>query len=173
MFIEAMHKTVAHRERVDTIVLHTMEVPLRPGMALRIATNFARGNRKVSAHYCIDPVQVVQCVRESDVAWHCPNCNRRGIGIEHAGYADRTDWTLPEAQAMLALSAAVAANACKRWGIPVVKLTAAELKAGHRGFIGHSDATEAFETPGGHRDPGERWPWKEYLRMVAEEAERG
>lgn len=166
MFIEAKNKTIAHRERVDYIVLHTMEVPLSPGMALRVATNFARGNRAVSAHYCIDPVQVVQCVHETDVAWHCPGCNRRGIGIEHAGYADRTDWSAPDAQAMLRLSADVAAKACNRWNIPVVHLTAAHLKAGERGFVGHLDATEAFETPGGHRDPGQRWPWDAYLQMV-------
>lgn len=171
-FVQAKWQTVAHRERVDWIVIHTMETPCVSGMAARIAQRFELGERKVSAHYCVDPVEIVQCVRDTNVAWHCPGANRRGIGIEHAGYSQgehATDWSSDgHAQGMLALSARLTADLCARWNIPAVHLTPAEVAAGHRGIIGHDGATEAFRTPGGHTDPGKAWPWEKYLGAIAE-----
>ena len=41
-----------------------------------------------------------------------------------------------------------------------------QLAAGERGIIGHRDATEAFETVGGHSDPGSTWPWDSYLAAI-------
>lgn len=169
-FVQAKWQTVAHRERIDWIVVHTMEAPCVSGMAARIAKRFALGERKVSAHYCVDPAEVIQCVRDTNVAWHCPGANRRGIGIEHAGYShgsDATAWLTDEhAQAMLALSARLVADLCERWDIPVLHLGPGEIAAGQRGIIGHADATEAFETPGGHTDPGKDWPWDSFLASI-------
>ena len=169
-FIRAAHFTVAHRERVDWLVVHTMEVPCVSGMALRVAQGFARGDRIVSAHYCVDPGNVVQCVQESDVAFHCPGANRRGIGIEHAGYSQgpsATSWaTDSHAAGMFPLAAQLAAEVCARWQIPMIHLTVEQLAAGERGIIGHRDATEAFETVGGHSDPGSTWPWDSYLAAI-------
>lgn len=173
--IEARWKTVAHRARVDMVVIHTMEVPCAAGMAMRVANAFAKGERQVSAHYCVDPLEVIQCVRETDVAWHCPGANRRGIGIEHAGYASggathgATDWSGVDAQAELKLGASLVAQVCHRWGIPAVRLSVADILAGHKGIIGHADATLAFGTKGGHQDPGTNWPWGQYLELVNED----
>lgn len=173
-FIQAKWQTVAHRERVDWIVIHTMEAPCVSGMAAMIAQRFALGERKVSAHYCVDPAEVIQCVRDTNVAWHCPGANRRGIGIEHAGYSQgehATDWLNDShAHGMLANSAQLVAELCQRWDIPIDRLFAAEIAQGHRGIIGHVDATEAFKTPGGHTDPGKSWPWDAYIEMVREAA---
>jgi N-acetyl-anhydromuramyl-L-alanine amidase AmpD len=169
-FIRAHFFTLAHRERVDVVVIHTTETPCVSGMALRIAHGFAKGDREASTHYVVDPGTVVECVRETDVAWHCPGANRRGIGIEHAGYTqwpNATDWLHDEhAAGMLALSAELVAGICQRWGIPCVHLTPAELASGSRGLVAHVDATEAFSTPGGHVD-GSTWPWDSYLHAVA------
>ena len=167
----ASHFTVANRTAVSWLVVHTMEVPCVAGMALRVAQRFALGERPVSAHYCVDPINVIQCVRDADVAWHCPGANRLGIGIEHAGYSEgpsATDWlTDSHAQGMLPLAAQIAAQICHKWSIPIVRLTPAQIQAGEHGIIGHADATIAFATPGGHTDPGPTWPWDQYLRAVA------
>jgi N-acetyl-anhydromuramyl-L-alanine amidase AmpD len=169
-FIPAKWQTIAHRERVDWIVVHTMEVPCVSGMAARISQRFALGERKVSAHYCVDPAEVVQCVLDTNVAWHCPGANRRGIGIEHAGYSQgphATDWFQDEhALAMLDLSARLVADLCDRWDIPIVHPTPAEISEGKRGIIGHDDATEAFRTTGGHTDPGKDWPWGAFMAKI-------
>lgn len=171
-FLQARWFTPANRKRIDLIVIHTMEVPLGVGLAQRVAEGFARGNRKVSAHYCIDPQLVIQCVREPDIAWHTPSANSLGIGLEHSGYAlagaghSQTDWSQPQAQAELRLSAALAAELCKRWGIPIVHLSVSDFLAGKKGFIGHVEASNAFPSPGGHRDPGMTWPWDQYLDLV-------
>jgi len=121
-----------------------------------------------SAHYVIDPSEVVQCVRETDVAWHCPGANRRGIGIEHCGLSDQTpeQWADADSEAELQQSAVLAATLCHRWGIPAVRLSPRDIVHGQRGFAGHVDFTEAFKTPGGHRDPGPHFPWAHYMDLV-------
>ena len=177
-FIQCQWQTIAHREDCHVIVIHTMEVPLQDGMAMRVAEAFQNGYHmvdgklephKVSAHYCVDTSQIVQCCHEYNVAWHCPGANRRGIGVEHSGYADKVDWNSPEADAELRLSAGLVAGICKRWDIPVVHLSVDELRGNARGLIGHVDATIAFATPGGHRDPGQSFPWAYYLGLVGTE----
>lgn len=170
--VPARWKTVAHRERVDWIVLHSTEGPCHSGRAMAGALAHQRGERKASAHYFVDPSAIVQCVLETDVAWHCPGTNRRGIGIEHcaSGLGDIvpvTDWASSEAQAMLRLSANLVAAIAKRWDIPLVRLAPSEILAHHRGIFGHVDATTAFGTPGGHRDPGPAFPWDQYLDLLA------
>jgi N-acetyl-anhydromuramyl-L-alanine amidase AmpD len=174
MFIEARWKTIAHREMVDQIIIHTMQVPCRAGAAEAVARRFHAGERKVSAHYCVDPETVVQCVHETDVAWHCPRANRRGIGIELAGYGvpapasgrAATSWTSPEAAAMLQLAAELAAQVAARWEVPVARLSVQEIQHGARGFAGHVDVTNAFPGSGTHVDPGPDWPWEQYLELV-------
>jgi N-acetyl-anhydromuramyl-L-alanine amidase AmpD len=173
-FIRAKHFTVAARTEVGLLVLHTMEVPCASGMARRVAQGFALGERVASAHYCVDPSNVVQCVREDDVAFHCKSnatgdVNRHSIGIEHAGYSEgpsATDWQDEHAAGMFDLSAELAAEVCRRWQIPIVHLTPAQLLAGQRGIIGHVDATVAYQVPGGHQDPGKDWPWDNWLSLV-------
>lgn len=178
-FIPAANFTRAHRERVDQIVIHTMETGCVSGAAMAVALRLQDKAKKKSAHYLVDPSAIVQCVYETDVAWHCPKANRRGIGIEHAGRAFSspdgkklaTDWDTPEGEAVLRLSAALVAGICKRWDIPAKRLTLEEIIDGRKGIIGHDDATEAYATPGGHRDPGPHWPWDKYMAMVAREME--
>lgn len=55
----------------------------------------------------------------------------------------------------------------KKYGIPVVKLSAADLKAGKKGFCGHLETGQAW---GGtdHVDPGQGFPWDYYLKLVRE-----
>lgn len=169
-YIQARHFTAAKRTEVDLVVIHDMEYPERPGAAEWCAKFFAGPSApKASAHYCVDNDSIVQCVRERDVAWHAPGANKRGIGIEHAGYARQTaaQWQDEYSHAMLELSAELTANICHRHNIPVQRPTVPELKAGARGIIGHNDATEAWRDGKGHWDPGPHFPWGWYLERVS------
>lgn len=173
-FIQARWFTHANRAAVDVIVIHTMELPCQPGMARRLGERFRDlgPDRKVSAHFGVDPAEVYQYVREGDVAWHCPKANRRGLGVEHAGYGvgpNATDWGSPAGHAVLTRSAALVARLCQAWAVPVVHLTPTEVAHGGRGLVGHVDVTRGFPGSGTHVDPGPNWPWAEYLALVVAE----
>ena len=169
VFIPARNFTLADRKTVDLVVVHTMEAPEKPTTAMDVAIWFAGADApKASAHYSVDADEVVQSVRESDVAWHAPGANRRGIGIEHAGFARQSpeEWADAYSTSMLALSAQLSARIARRWSIPMVRLTVGELRLGARGFCGHVDCTQAFSAGKGHTDPGEFFPWEAYLEQV-------
>lgn len=168
-FIQAKNYTSASRDKIDLVVIHDMEYPERPGGAEWCANFFAGPNApQASAHYAVDSVTVIQCVKEKDVAWHAPGANRSGIGIEHVGFAaqSRADWMDPYSLAELRTSAKLTAEICRRWGIPVVKLSVDELKTGARGLCGHIDVTNAFNGGKGHTDPGPGFPWDYYVELV-------
>lgn len=172
-FVQALHYQAASRSAISWVVLHTMEAPCVTGMAQRCAHSMTGGGRIDSAHYACDPANVIQMVREQDIAWHCRSdatgtVNRLSIGVEHAGYTlgTPTDWPHdPHAQGMMDLSAQLVADICSRYNVPVVRLTVEQIQAGQRGIIAHIDATHAFNVPGGHVD-GSTWPWDQYLPVV-------
>jgi N-acetyl-anhydromuramyl-L-alanine amidase AmpD len=150
------------------VVIHTAEVPLARGMARAVARGFF--SRPVSAHYCIDPVDVVQCVEDHNVAWHVGGkANGESIGIELAGRAAMTpeQWATPDAQAMLRLAAGLVAGLCARHNVAPVRPTLDAIRAGVGGVVGHWDITR---TLGGtnHVDPGSSFPWDALLGMVVE-----
>lgn len=174
-FIQARNYTKGtNRTAIDWIVIHTMENPEKPGSARTVALWFASElSPQASAHYCVDNSEIVQCVAETDVAWHAPGANAKGIGIEHAGYAHFTDvdWDEADPQAMLALSARLTAELCDRWSIPVEKISADDLRVGKRGICGHVDVTDAFSNGVGHWDPGPAFPWGQYVTLVGQASE--
>lgn len=168
-FIQARNYTKSGNREPNLIVLHTMENPEKPGTALGVAKWFAGPLApKASAHYCIDNSMIVQCVGELDVAWGAPGANRTGIHLEHPGYASQTEagWGDAYSSACLKLSAQLAAGIAFRWAVPLRHLTPAEIKAGESGFCGHVDVTHAYNTKGGHIDPGTHFPWDSYMQLV-------
>jgi N-acetyl-anhydromuramyl-L-alanine amidase AmpD len=167
-FIEARNYTRRRDSSIDLLIIHTMEAPEKGETAENIASWFAGSTApQASAHYCIDSNSVVQCVRDSDVAWHAPGANHDGIGFEHAGFAKSTgrDWSDDYSTSMLALSARLAAEKCAEYQIPVVWLSSSDLRAGRRGITSHNNVSKAF---GGstHWDPGTGFPVQGYLRQV-------
>lgn len=171
-FIPAKNYTPGNRMQVKHIVIHTMEAPEKPKTAENVAKWFSSPDAPMaSAHYCVDDAEVVQCVRDTDIAWHAPGANASGIGVEHAGFAAQTpnEWNDGYSQAVLMNSAKLAALLCARWNIPIRHLSVPELAAGNPGFAGHIDVTNAFNKGKGHTDPGPNFPWQVYLAMVTSE----
>lgn len=128
-----------------------------------------------SAHYCIDCDSVVQCVPEEVEAFHTPGMlggryvNSISIGLEHAGFSQQTaeEWVDQYSLSMLRLSAQLAARICRKYSIPIKRLTVDELQSGEAGICGHVDCTKATGV-GDHWDPGPFFPWDRYLAMIKE-----
>lgn len=157
------------------IVIHTTEGHEHFQAAEDGAAYNQRRTDGTSAHYFVDPDSVVHCVRTRDQA-HCArrNGNRIGIQYELCGRASQTDaqWDDANSAAIIRRAAVQAARDARKYGIPVVKLTPAQLRDGGRGFVGHVDCTYAFpEDNGDHTDPGPRFPWAEFLALVRAELE--
>jgi hypothetical protein len=154
------------------IVIHTTEGHEHFQAAEDGAAYNQRRTDGTSAHYFVDPDSIVHCVRTRDQA-HCArrNGNRIGIQYELCGRAGQSDaqWDDANSNAIIRRAAVQAARDCRKYGIPVVKLTPAQVRAGAKGFCGHVDITYAYpEDDGDHTDPGPRFPWAEFLALVKE-----
>lgn len=79
------------------------------------------------------------------------------------GTETRVQWL--QYDKMLREAAKRDAEWCRKYNIPPVKLTAADLRAGKKGFAGHLETGQAW---GGtdHVDPGTGFPWDIYLGYV-------
>ncbi len=169
-FVQARNYTRGRSNPIDVIVIHTMESPEKPDTAESVAAWFAGSTApQASAHYCIDADSIVECVRDTDVAWHAPGANHNGLGLEHAGRAAQTggDWSDAYSTKLLDVSARLVAQKCAKYDIPAVWLTAAQLRAGKRGITGHAQVSEAFKRTD-HTDPGHSFPVQAYLARVRE-----
>jgi len=166
-FIESPHINRTGGRKIDLIVVHTMEMDEKGETAENCAQWFRNPGAKVSAHYCVDSNSIVQCVKDENVAWAAPGANSDGIQIEHAGRAKQTgrDWSDPYSTEMLERSAALAAELCAKYKIPVTWLYAADLVAGKRGITSHDAVSKAFKR-GSHWDPGTGFPIERYLGLI-------
>ena len=169
-FIEAAHFTSATRSAVDLVVLHSMESYEKPGTARAVAEWFhdPRRSPRASAHYMVDDREVIQSVREADVAWAAPGSNHNGVHIEHAGRAAQTadDWGDEYSMAMLHLSVELCASICRAWTIPAELVDAAGLLVHRRGITTHAEVSRAFKRST-HWDPGPSFPLPWYVERVA------
>jgi N-acetyl-anhydromuramyl-L-alanine amidase AmpD len=73
---------------VDLVVLHDCQGSYLGSIATFLGNNY--GN-PVSAHFVLkdDGSEVTQMVDLADKAWHAVDLNRRSVGLEMAGYAER------------------------------------------------------------------------------------
>ena len=160
---------------IQLIVLHSMEAPEKGTTAESTANYFAGGigNRKASAHFCVDNNSIVQCVQCKDVAYAAPNANHNGIHIEMAGYAKqkREEWLDEFGKLMLANVAALCAEILMpKFKIEPTFIYAPGLKKlasnpHQTGFTTHSEVSKAFN-PQGHWDPGPGFPIDYLLELI-------
>lgn len=122
---------------------------------------------KVSAHYTADDVEIIQCVRDVDVAFAAPPLNDTGLHLELAGYARQSaaEWDDPYSRSMLSLVAAWAADKCNVYGLPIAFVDAEGLRRGEPGITTHAAVSKAFGQST-HTDPGPDFPMDAFLARV-------
>jgi N-acetylmuramoyl-L-alanine amidase CwlA len=148
------------------IVLHSTVSPCKPGQARAVAQFFAREDNKTSAHYCVDPDEVIQCVGDHTVAYHC-GYNQDSIGVEMCEYPSLTNiarWLAPNQIRMRRRTQRLVAQLCLAYGIPAHFLTADRLLAGEHGITTHNNMSKAYKAST-HWDPGV-WPKRMFMRAV-------
>lgn len=150
---------------IDRIVIHETQSPCAPGAARGVARYFRETTRDASAHYVVDPGEVVQVVYDSVVAYHAPP-NAHSIGVELCGYStqDKRRWATPERVAMRRRAERLVAELCLAYGIPPWFRTAKQLRAGKRGVTTHAQVSAAWGQTS-HWDPG-AWPRLVFMRGV-------
>jgi N-acetylmuramoyl-L-alanine amidase CwlA len=135
---------------IKRIVMHGTVSPCVPGGAQNIARYFRSSSARGSAHYVIDPVEVLQTAFDSVIAWHAPpNFNSLGIELcdmvgDSKGALPLSRWDDKNHAAMLKLAARLVAELCLAYDVPPTMLGPKDLKAGKRGICEHSDVSEAF-----------------------------
>ena len=162
--VAARHKGGA--QNPGLVVMHSAVTATRAGAASSVARFFATETNPTSAHYVVDEAEVIQCVGDHTIAYHC-GYNNDSIGIEMCDMpvlnsqahwwmpkAKRTGakpvvhgkrvrplrWIEPQHRAMMRRTAKLTARLCLAYGIPIRTLTDAELrtwdKAGRKAALG-------------------------------------
>lgn len=125
-----------------------------------------------STHFFCDQDTTVQCVRTTDQAHAAyPAGNVRGVHFELCGRASQSlaQWDDAASNGTIRQAARIVARVAAKHGIPVRRLTSAQVRAGMKGICGHVNITEAFGESD-HTDPGSGFPWDEFLGLVQAES---
>lgn len=146
------------------VVIHDTGNPTsnRRGEAKYAATRTDDRSRWTSAHAYIDQDGVLGSLPLDRQAWAAYSyANRYGWHLELCLPGDRTKTRRN--------AAAVVRWLCQQAGIPMVKLSPADVAAGKRGVCGHRDITLGLKV-GDHTDPGADFPWTQFMDWVRDGA---
>ncbi|WP_228839597.1 peptidoglycan DD-metalloendopeptidase family protein [Nocardia cyriacigeorgica] len=148
------------------IIVHTNEGPAT-GTADGLLGYLARPSAQASYTIVVDGAgRIGRSNDDNYVPWAAGSpANERGLHLCFTGYArqSRAEWLSRPAQ--LAAGARVIRDWSDRYGIPLVKLSGAQMRAGQRGVGGHNDTVDAWHATD-HTDPGPGFPWDVLLDMA-------
>ena len=191
-FQQATRVTAGSNTPIDRIVMHGTVSRCFVGGAQATANYFSGAAPGGSAHYCVDPATIIQCVAENGIAWHAPP-NSHSLGFELVDpvlwvqkrvngvitetaqsidsrftseevFNGRWDW--PDYDKMLRLAAAGVRAMCLKYNVPMVRIDSGDLLEGRRGICGHIDVSLAWKQTS-HTDP--QWPdhiWSRFIGYV-------
>lgn len=151
--------------QIRNIIVHvTVNAPGTP--AENVATY--QINSQSGSYHELTDTTIKHLIENTDdwLTWSSGNYGN-DVGLHRSfvmwGSETRAQWL--QYDAMLREAAKRDAEWCRKYNIPPVKLTAADLRAGKRGFAGHLETGQAW---GGtdHVDPGTGFPWDIYLGYV-------
>ena len=151
--------------QIKNIIIHV--TVNAPGTPAENVANYQINSQSGSYHELTDTT-IKHLIENTDdwLTWSTGNYGN-DIGLHRSfvmwGTETRAQWL--KYDAMLREAAKRDAEWCRKYNIPPVKLTAADLRAGKRGFAGHLETGQAW---GGtdHVDPGTGFPWDVYLGYV-------
>jgi N-acetyl-anhydromuramyl-L-alanine amidase AmpD len=117
---------------------------------------------RVSTHFFVDATEIIQSVPLANIAYGCLyNGNHRSVQFELCGVSNHLS------DATLRRAAPYVRRICDRFGIPLRKVSPAEIRNGVKGICGHADITAAFpQDHGTHTDPGANFPWATFIGYV-------
>ena len=148
-----------HGARIDLVVLHDCEGGYDGSIRW-----FEMSRSNVSAHYVVreDGSEATQMVDLADNAWHACAFNRRSVGVEMGGFANRGFGAH-----LLATTARMFAFLCHHLQIPV-----RHARAGvGPGIASHNDLGAAG---GGHHDPSDDPSFMQrFVSLVDDEHRKG
>jgi len=152
---------------IRRIVIHCTVSPTVVGGAKSVANYFRTTSRPSSAHYVVDPSQIVQCVADNVVAYH-DGTNSNSIGVELCDMVNgpAARWDSQAHRDMLTRAAMLVASLGFKYKIPLIKINGAQIRAGNKGVCGHVDMRDAFPGRTSHYDPGPTFPWATFMSMV-------
>lgn len=182
----AAHTSEGDNKPINRIVIHSTVSPCVPGGARKIAEYFRSEKAGGSAHYVVDPAEVVQVVYDGVIAWHAPP-NAHSLGIEMCDIPGPVPgdgvsaaavkaarrvwrWRKTEQKQMLRRTAALTAQLALAYDVPIQFLGTRDLSAGKRGITTHNNVSITWRQST-HWDPG-FWPRRRFMRLVRAEAER-
>ncbi len=117
-----------------------------------------------SAHFYVDTTGPLGSLPLTKQAWAAYSyANSHGWHIEMCGYNAGMTGAVPAAT--IAITAGLVRQMCQLGGIPMVKLSPADVAAGKRGICGHWDITTGLGV-GTHDDPGPRFDWPAFIAAV-------
>lgn len=149
---------------VRLVAVHTAE---GARTAASLGSYFAQASTQASSHVGIDAGATLQYVDYSRSAWTIRSGNPISDNAELCAFAafSRAQWLssapvngCANPLAILDRTAAWIRSRCLTRGIPIRKLTPAQVAAGQAGVIGHVDWTLGMHD-GTHTDPGAGFPW--------------
>lgn len=136
--------------------------------------NYFNSGVAASSHVGIDAGGSQLYVDYSRAAWTLRSGNPISDNAELCAFArwTRAQWLgtatvdgCVNPRRMLENAAAWTRDRCNARGIPKVKLSPADVRAGKAGVIGHVDWTLGM-SDGSHTDPGPNFPWDVFMGMV-------
>lgn len=164
------HYYTSRRKPVRVIVIHITasveDQDMRGGdaSAEQTARYAANTTRQVSWHAGADSDSWLPLLPPSYTAWHVRGYNSGTWGLEIS--KSDVSWS-DEPPAWVEATLSNAADACRpiaeRYGIPLRRLTRAQVDAGMSGFVYHSDLD-----PGRRFDPGDDFPIRRFFELIEE-----
>jgi hypothetical protein len=163
--ISSPNRSARGSNPVRLVVLHTAE---GARTVTELGNYFANASVQASSHVGIDDTGLEQYVPYSEAAWTILSANPISDNAELCGFAAWTrDMWLTQHMPMLRNAAAWIRGRCQARGIPIVKLTPAQVGAGRAGVCGHVDWTIGMKD-GTHTDPGTAFPWDVVMSLAAQ-----
>jgi hypothetical protein len=166
------------------VVIHSTVSPCENGGARKIANYFKNPSSPSSAHYMIDPGEIIQGLYDSFVGYAAPPnehklhfemCDIPGpVPGDKPGSArwkalkKAWRWNKTNQKQMLDRTAWLAARQCLAYDIPIQFCTVRMLKQGKAGITTHANVSKTWHQST-HWDPG-FWPRRKFMRMVNQHA---